>query len=165
MELPSCVECYGGVGTIGLNVCDLTSSFISSDENPYNKKCFEASVKLLSQDCSDPYTHSCSYISQNATDVIKESQLLSKKCEIVIVDPPRKGLDDFVLQSLIDSTTDELNSPQMLVYVSCGFDAFVRDCDKLLGSDRWILDKVEGHLLFPGSDAIETLAFFRRKHE
>jgi len=36
-----CVELYGGVGTIGLNVLDLVEGTLScSDENPFNKACF-----------------------------------------------------------------------------------------------------------------------------
>ena len=45
-------------------------------------------------------------------------------------------------------------------YASCGFQAFQRDCDALMRSGRWKVAYAEGNLLFPGSDAIETLAFF-----
>ena len=51
---------------------------------------------------------------------------------------------------------------QLLVYVRCGFKAFRRDCDVLV-KGGWTLEHAEGHVLFPGSDAIETLAFFVRK--
>jgi 23S rRNA (uracil1939-C5)-methyltransferase len=152
-SLPSCVELYGGVGTIGLNICDLLSSFVSSDENPYNKACFENAVKSL----SSKNRKKCQYIPKNATDVIKEGNVLSKDCEIILVDPPRKGLDEYVTQSFVDA-----EGAKLLIYVSCGFDAFTKDCDLLLQSGKWKLDQAEGHLLFPGSDAIETLAFFRR---
>mmetsp|Transcript_19273 Transcript_19273/g.59481 ORF Transcript_19273/g.59481 Transcript_19273/m.59481 type:complete len:218 (-) Transcript_19273:32-685(-) len=49
-----------------------------------------------------------------------------------------------------------------LAYVSCGFGAFQRDADRLLAAG-WRLDSVEGHLLFPGADHVETLAVFRRR--
>ena len=45
--LPSCVELYGGVGTIGLHLVDLTSKFVSSDENPYNVACFQKAASAL----------------------------------------------------------------------------------------------------------------------
>ena len=93
--------------------------------------------------------------------MIKEAKVLSKDCEILLVDPPRKGLGEYVTQSFIDAAGNE-NGPKVLIYVSCGFEAFTRDCDQLLKSTKWKLDNAEGHLLFPGSDAIETLAFFRR---
>lgn len=154
--LPTCVELYGGVGTIGLNLCDLFTKLNSSDENPNNKACFEAACASL----SEKICGNCTYISKNATDVIKEANVLSKDCEVLIVDPPRKGLDEFVTKSFIDAT-ERIDGPKLLVYVSCGFDAFIRDCDALVGSGKWKLVKAEGHLLFPGADAIETLAFFR----
>ena len=150
--LPSCIELYGGVGTIGLNICDLTRSFISSDENPYNKRSFVKSVEKM----PSSIRKKCRYISKNATAMIQEEDVISKRndsSEIIIVDPPRKGLDEIVLNEICNCKS------RLLIYVSCGFDAFQRDCEALLNSD-WKLDKAEGHLLFPGSDAIETLAFF-----
>jgi hypothetical protein len=48
---------------------------------------------------------------------------------------------------------------KLVVYVSCGFRAFQRDCDTMRRG-RWKVAFAEGYLLSPGSDAIETLAFF-----
>jgi tRNA/tmRNA/rRNA uracil-C5-methylase (TrmA/RlmC/RlmD family) len=145
-EKPTCVELYGGVGTIGLNVADLTSSLISSDENPFNNDCFQSSSLNL----EDPST--VSYQSKNATDMVRDGAL--ERGQIIIVDPPRKGLEDEVRLAICNSKT-----PELLIYVSCGFDAFQRDCKELVQSG-WNLERAEGHILFPGSDAIETLAFF-----
>lgn len=44
----TCVELYGGVGTIGLNCLDLFSSLHCSDENPHNKVCFDATLAKMS---------------------------------------------------------------------------------------------------------------------
>ena len=49
-----------------------------------------------------------------------------------------------------------------LVYVSCGFASFERDCDALVGSGQWTLKRAEGFNFFPGSNALETLAVFER---
>jgi tRNA/tmRNA/rRNA uracil-C5-methylase (TrmA/RlmC/RlmD family) len=149
--LPTCVELYGGVGTIGLHVVDLVSSLVSSDENPFNEACFNESALALPKDIAKDV----SYKPMNASNMVQSKAL--KQAEVVIVDPPRKGLDDTVLQTLCTEA-----SPQLLVYVSCGFDAFQHDCNMLLKS-KWRLDHAEGHLLFPGSDAIETLAIFVAK--
>lgn len=146
--LPVFVELYGGVGTIGLHIADLCSSLVSSDENPFNETCFNESASELPADIAQHV----SYKSMNATSMVQSGAL--EIADVVIVDPPRKGLDEDVLQSLCS-----VSSPKLLVYVSCGFEAFQRDCATLLSS-KWNLDHAEGHLLFPGSDAIETLAFF-----
>ena len=50
-----------------------------------------------------------------------------------------------------------------LVYLSCGFAAFQRDCDALVKSGEWRLTHAEGFNFFPGSDHVETLAVFDRE--
>ena len=45
--------------------------------------------------------------------------------------------------------------------VSCGFGAFQRDCERLLRGG-WRVGHAEGHVLFPGSDHVETLCVFER---
>lgn len=156
-KLPSCLELYGGVGTIGLNLIDLVSTLTSSDENPNNVACFRGSVDDSSW--PDEVKSRACYVGKNATKMIGDHHL--SKSDILVVDPPRKGLEEPVLMALTDKRTNQL--PRLVVYVSCGFDAFQRDCNAMLESGRWTLEHAEGHLLFPGSDAIETLAFFVRK--
>ena len=77
--------------------------------------------------------------------------------DLIIVDPPRKGLDEEVVTALCQE-----RAPRQLIYVSCGFPAFSRDFQSLTIRGEWKLAHAEGHILFPGSDAIETLAFFTR---
>ena len=154
--LATCLELYGGVGTIGLNVADLVFSLISSDENRNNAACFRGAADASLP--GDAKTR-VSYKSKNATDMVRDGRL--DHAEVLIVDPPRKGFDEAVLSALTD--VKEGQGPKLIVYVSCGFDAFQRDCDAMLESGKWKLDHAEGHLLFPGSDAIETLAYFVRK--
>ncbi len=161
--LPSCLELYGGVGTIGLNISDIVSSLVSSDENPNNQDSFSKSVTSLSTlSCGILNDKNISYIPVNATDMILKHTTLKNRdlAEILIVDPPRKGLERIVTDSLINFNRDE--GPKMIIYVSCGFDAFKNDSRTLLDSGLWNLTHAEGHLLFPGSDAIETLAVFSR---
>lgn len=162
--LPSCLELYGGVGTLGLALHDITSNLLCSDENPFNKDCFTNSVEML----PSKVQKRISYLSKNATDVSedKDNLPLGNNAEIVIVDPPRKGLDEYVMKSLTQEKGEEsciFKQTKLLIYVSCGFDAFETDCNGLLKSKKWTLDHAEGHVLFPGSNAIETLAFFRAK--
>jgi 23S rRNA (uracil1939-C5)-methyltransferase len=149
-----CLELYGGVGTIGLHLADLCETIVSSDENPFNKSCFEKALQHM-QNSGKQQRPDISYHSKNASDMCKSGAL--HKADVVVVDPPRKGLDEDVLERLCTDTT-----PQSLVYISCGFAAFTKDFSRLTRDGNWKLDHSEGHVLFPGSDAIETLAFFTR---
>ena len=114
--------------------------------------------------------------------------LLEQQADIIVVDPPRKGLDPAVVQALqniaassptnarkrrrttsssssnMTTRTDcpEPRRPRLLVYVSCGFTALQRDLAQLCQSPAeklWKVQDSEGHVLFPGSDAIESLVF------
>ena len=149
----NCIELYGGVGTIGLHVADTISSLVSSDENPNNAKCFYDSVRALPTDIQSRLV----YRQKNAADMITSEQSLFERSQVLIVDPPRKGLDIEVVDYLC---TKGYKTMKLVVYVSCGFQAFQRDCDALIKSGRWKVEFAEGYLLFPGSDAIETIAFF-----
>ena len=153
-----CVELYAGVGTIGLNLIDLVERIHCSDENPHNQRCFERSLAGIPPELR----HKASYSSLSAVAVVQKFGL--NDCDYVIVDPPRKGLDAEVVEALTSDTS--LRSPlQRLMYVSCGFKAFQRDCQALLASGRWTLLHAEGYVLFPGADHVETLAVFDRNYE
>jgi tRNA/tmRNA/rRNA uracil-C5-methylase (TrmA/RlmC/RlmD family) len=122
-----------------------------------------------------------SYTVASAAKALQMGQAL--EAQVLIVDPPRKGLEDEVLEELckqinpdqpsVDDATflsmpEEkihwTNDVQTLVYVSCGIDALARDCNRLLSSNGgWSLRSSTGYLLFPGSVHIETLAIFERK--
>jgi tRNA/tmRNA/rRNA uracil-C5-methylase (TrmA/RlmC/RlmD family) len=94
VALPEIVELYGGVRTIGLHVADLSSSLVSSDENPFNELCFSES----SLDLPACISQRVLYKSMNATSMVQSGAL--EQADIVIVDPPRKGLDETGLMSL-----------------------------------------------------------------
>jgi len=156
IKFDNCLELYGGVGTIGLNLADLvTNSLVCSDENPYNVDQFEKSKKRLPKNLRKKV----SYAGFSAEDCCKNKTLLNEQVDLVVVDPPRKGLDSVVLTAL---NNKKLSNLKTLVYISCGFDAFTNDCAKLETEGGWKIEKAEGHVLFPGADAIETLAIFTR---
>lgn len=81
---------------------------------------------------------------------------------VLIVDPPRKGLEPEVLAHLAGGKRDPLaGDVRRLVYVSCGFEALKRDAAALVGAG-WRMVHAEGFVLFPGSDHLETLCVLER---
>lgn len=86
--------------------------------------------------------------------------------DVVIVDPPKKGLEPGVLSALTahydtvkggEPSKDQLT----LIYLSCGWDALKKEMAALMEA-RWRLVHSRAFLFFPGTDAIETLAIFKR---
>lgn len=181
-----------------------------SDENPANNRCFRRSLRslkrvgagldsgkknsgndfitlaemaqLIESGNSDTFDEGekATYMVASAKDALLKGQALG--ADILIVDPPRKGLQPEVLSELLKpfnpyqefvedidflSTDDDdvnwTNDVKTLIYVSCGFEALARDCEHLLRSKAgWMLESATGYVLFPGSDHVETLAVFRR---
>lgn len=141
-------EFYAGIGVIAMCLLDISRDIVCSEINQFSKECFDNAVKGFSEEERLRIHYE---VGPAATQV----ELLNQS-EIVIVDPPRKGLDKNLLSGLLEST-----QVKELVYISCGWDSFKRDCSQLI-EKKWKLHVVEGYLFFPGSDHIETLAIFKR---
>jgi len=129
----------------------------------------------------NPRKGKVSYMVASAAKALHEGQALG--ADVILVDPPRKGLEEEVLTQLCkphnpnqDYAEDPmfLNGPRhsinwtndahTLIYVSCGFDALARDSDRLLkGNAGWRLESATGYVLFPGSNHVETVAVFKRR--
>ena len=184
-----------------------------SDENPANPRCFERTVSSLpssvtgksgygaqerkteeltlaqmatllqsgKRDSSVASRERTSYAVASAKKALYDGQALG--ANVLIVDPPRKGLEPEVLDELCkpfnqkqdfveskdmltmdDQRVNWVNDVNTLIYVSCGFEALARDCERLLRSNAgWMLQSATGYVLFPGSDHVETLAVFKRR--
>lgn len=57
------------------------------------------------------------------------------------------------------------NGPKRLIYVSCGFKALKLNIERLVGTGQWKIVHAEGHVLFPGSNHLETLVIFDRRNK
>jgi tRNA/tmRNA/rRNA uracil-C5-methylase (TrmA/RlmC/RlmD family) len=76
--------------------------------------------------------------------------------DVVIVDPPRKGLDEAIAQHL------GAQPPQRLLYLSCDLDSLLRDMHSLLAPGRLRLAALMAFNLMPYTHHVETLARFER---
>ena len=122
-----------------------------------------------------------SYKVASASDALFAGEALG--ANIMIVDPPRRGLEPEVLDELCkpfnpaqnyaesksfvmmdEERINFANDVGTLIYVSCGFDALARDADALLtSSGGWMLESATGYILFSGSDHVETVCVFKRQ--
>ncbi len=77
------------------------------------------------------------------------------RADVVVVDPPRKGCDAALLETLAAM------SPDRIVYVSCDPATLARDI-KILCEDGYAVEKVTPVDMFPGSMHVETVALIER---
>lgn len=152
-------ELYAGVGLLGLTVATEGQGVEwvrCSDMNPFNVRAFgKAQARLRDREMATRM----SYQPYNAVDALEEGEAEDATC--MIVDPPRKGLDAPVLSALRERGSPLAGSVRRIIYVSCGFEALRRDA-AALADGGWRMIHAEGHVLFPGTDHIETVAIFDR---
>lgn len=145
----SLLEYYAGAGVIGLSLLGRCRRVCCVEVVPLAHECFMLAKNKLPEHLQERIN----YISGTAAKYV---DLLKTDVDVVLVDPPRKGLEVEMLKALSQPI-----SAKQLIYISCGWDSFQRDCKALLLAG-WKLSLAEGYLFFPGSEHLETLAVFSR---
>lgn len=80
--------------------------------------------------------------------------------EVVVLDPPRRGLDPALMRAL---NSEKSKKVQKIIYLSCGYDALEKDVLQLQEEGKWALAHAEAFNFFPGTDSIETLVVLQRE--
>lgn len=76
--------------------------------------------------------------------------------DVIVVDPPRKGCDSAVLETMLQIR------PKRIVYISCDPATLARDL-KILCQGRYKLQKVQPVDMFPHTTHVETVCLLLRK--
>ncbi len=91
-----------------------------------------------------------------AEKVIPELYAQGVKADVVVVDPPRKGCDEVLLNTLVEM------QPQRIVYVSCNPSTLARDL-KYLTEHGFEAKEVQPVDMFPWTGHVESVALIERK--
>lgn len=102
--------------------------------------------------------------SENAEFFVgKAEEILPRKyqeeqisADVIVVDPPRKGCDSAVLETMLQIR------PKRIVYISCDPATLARDL-KILCQGRYKLQKVQPVDMFPHTTHVETVCLLLRK--
>jgi 23S rRNA (uracil1939-C5)-methyltransferase len=138
------VDLFAGLGGIGLHLARAGASVIAVEID----RDAVAQLRRAAQRANLPLTA----IAGDAGDVRGQ---LGAKPDVVIVNPPRKGLAPDARAFLA-----ELAAPT-IIYVSCGPSALGRDL-VALAAHGYTLDLVEPFDLMPGTAQVETIVRLRR---
>jgi 23S rRNA (uracil1939-C5)-methyltransferase len=141
-------ELYAGVGAIGLSVLDRARELRLNESSPQSLLGLELGIAAL--DARDRAR--ISVLAGNA-EAWRDA---ASDCDVLIVDPPRKGLGAALRDHLSE------RPPARILYVSCGLDSFLEDTARLLAPGKLRLRALAAFDLFPYTEHIETLACFER---
>jgi tRNA/tmRNA/rRNA uracil-C5-methylase (TrmA/RlmC/RlmD family) len=141
-------EFYAGVGAIGLSVLNQVSEIRFNEVSPASLDGLASGIEQL----SDTERRKVSVVAGAAGD----STSAMAGAQIVIADPPRKGLDAELVACLRDSP------PERFIYVSCGLASFVENVGHLTAKGTLRLRSLCAFNLIPFTAHAETVACFER---
>lgn len=134
-EAAEVVDMYSGVGTIGLTIGGANVTLVELNEHAVRE------MRRNIEELQIPATAVLA-ASESALDYITE-------LKTIIVDPPRAGLHDAVVERLL------AEQPKRVIYLSCNPVTQARDVAKLL--QRYSIVHHKGYDFFPHTPHIEHL--------
>lgn len=87
----------------------------------------------------------------------KNKQSQSAQADVIVVDPPRKGCDEALLETIVKM------APGKIVYVSCDSATLARDL-KILRREGYEVERVRAVDMFPQTVHVETVVLLSKLH-
>jgi 23S rRNA (uracil1939-C5)-methyltransferase len=140
----SVVDLYAGAGLFSVSLASRAGSLIAVERDGASAKDGEENLRALKREG----------VEMRTSDVL-DFLSTAERAEVVIVDPPRAGMTEEVIEGICASI-----SPADLIYVSCHPKSFARDARSLL-SRGYQLKIVQPVDLFPHTAHVELVALFR----
>lgn len=135
------VDMYSGVGTIGLTIGGDAVTLVEINEHAVRE--MERNIKELKLKATPVLA-----ASEQALEYIKGDKT-------IVVDPPRAGLHEYVIQRLLDET------PERIIYLSCNPVTQARDVARL--AEAYGIKAHKGYNFFPRTPHIENLVILDLK--
>lgn len=143
-------DLYSGVGSIGIFLSD-------SVKKVYGIEIEEQAVQMANMNFELNNVTNAEYIAGSVESKIVEYEKRNIHPDVIVVDPPRKGLDLDSIEYIIKF------KPKKIGYVSCSPSTFARDL-KLL-STHYNIGRITPVDLFPNSEHIENVTVLTLKKE
>ena len=143
------LDLYCGAGTIGLSMSDEAKNIIGVEIVP-------EAVEDAKFNASNNGIENARFICADATEAAAKLAQEGIKTDVVIVDPPRKGCTEELINTIANNF-----KPERVVYVSCDVATLARDI-KIFESLGYKLTEYTPVDLFPRTAHVETVALLKR---
>ena len=143
------LDLFCGAGTIGLTMANEAKQVIGVEIVPQAIENAKENAKING-------IKNTKFICDTAANSAKELAKNGIKADVVVVDPPRKGLTN----DLIDTICNEF-SPERVVYVSCDPATLARDL-KVFGEFKYKTKIVQPVDMFPRTAHVETVVLLSK---
>ncbi|MDO4903308.1 MAG: 23S rRNA (uracil(1939)-C(5))-methyltransferase RlmD [Limosilactobacillus sp.] len=143
------IDAYCGIGTISLAVA-------KHAKEVYGVEIVDAAIQDAKHNAKRNSITNAKFVTNKAEDQFAQWQAQGLKPDVVIVDPPRKG----VAESLIEAT--EKMAPQKVIYVSCNPATLVRDIQRFADHGYQVSKPIQPVDQFPQTTHIESVTLLER---
>lgn len=154
------LEFHAGCGAIGLGLVGRVAQLTFNERSPHGLAGLERGLQARSNRnpplAPRPETQTRTEIRRGPAGEAAGQLLSPPGPDVVIVDPPRRGLDPDLRGALAE------HPPERLIYLSCGLPSFLDDARFLLAGGRLRLAELENYAFFPFTQESEVLARFER---
>ncbi|WP_080848401.1 23S rRNA (uracil(1939)-C(5))-methyltransferase RlmD [Cytobacillus gottheilii] len=141
-------DAYCGVGTIGLWVADGASEIRGMDIIP-------ESIQDAKKNAKRHGIKHAKYVTGKAEELLPKWVKEGWKPDVIIVDPPRTGLDRALIQTILNV------KPKKVVYVSCNPSTLAKDIDVL--SKKYKVEMIQPVDMFPQTSHVEVVTELKLK--
>lgn len=141
-------DIYCGIGTISLFLAEKAKKV-------YGVEIVEDAIRDAEKNAEINGIENVEFYVGKAEETVPMLYKGGKKANIVVVDPPRKGCDEKVLDTIVSM------EPERVVYVSCNPSTLARDL-KYLDERGYKCVKAQPVDMFPHSVHVETVALIER---
>lgn len=138
-------DLYSGTGTIAQILAPVAKKVVGVE-------IIEEAVEAAKVNASLNNLDNCEFI---AGDVLKVIDDLQDKPDLIVLDPPRDGINPKALQKIIDFGVDRM------VYISCKPTSLARDLE-MLQEQGYKVEKACAVDMFPGTVHVETVALLSK---
>lgn len=143
------IDVYSGIGTISL-------AMAQAAKNVYGVEIVKEAVQDAKINAFQNNATNTEFVVGKAEEQMQEWQADGLKPDVVVVDPPRKGLD----QSVIDATVEM--GPDRVVYVSCNPATLVRDIERFMEQGYHVEQPIVPVDQFPQTPHVESVTVLER---
>lgn len=142
-------DIYCGIGTISLFLAQKAKKV-------YGIEIVEDAIKDAKRNAEINNLDNVEFYVGKAEEVVPKMYKQGKRANVVVVDPPRKGCDEKVLDTIVSM------QPDRVVYVSCNPSTLARDLN-YLDEKGYKCSEVQPVDMFPHSVHVECVALIEKK--
>ncbi|MFZ7945784.1 MULTISPECIES: 23S rRNA (uracil(1939)-C(5))-methyltransferase RlmD [Bacillaceae] len=137
------LDAYCGVGTIGLWLADQAAEVRGMDVIP-------ESIEDAKKNAKRHGFTNTKYVPGKAEEVLPKWVKKGWQPDVVVIDPPRTGLDNQLIQTILQV------KPKKLIYVSCNPSTLAKDIQNL--SSKYDVKYIQPVDMFPQTAHVEAVA-------